>query len=700
MPGQTPRQSYRATTNTVVYWVAAGLVVFIVRPFIPPVVNDRLANSSSGYVRQASGQRVEWQEVSPDVFEQSRATGKPIVLTIGTEWSDVSQALDNKVFASGDVAERLNRYFIPVRLDAQMYRAWSSCFLQLVRAQQGWEPHNQLLFLSGSGQILRYVDFPLSSPLDDLQFIAILDELRFPKSSTRDQSEQLQKSEHQTLVEGFEQAVPEPDKYRDELIKHLSDSTPGFSAGRDQILPARDYVFLTAAGETEAVRKQIYQLLSLPSYSWLDGGFFRSAQGVNWRRVSLSMSAARNADMLETLATLTRYRPGSLDRKIADRLFNSLLENFVADGKCYAALYSRLDPTRRSARYSVSFTRARKLFGDGAGRASQVLGLDANTNPLLVPHLKTWPVSEEAYAEFMGKIDTLRQDPGLAPPNFAGESSLDVGTRVVTALLRYAALVGRDDLLDKALAASEDLQSVQFGLSDVKHSFVPSHNSVYLGDYLNFAEMELTRFAIFGDIRSLEVGRRVLDRALSEYQSNDKMEPGDDASSPAQDKRGVINNANFPEFGDLGLSWRSPKLVDDDLPATCAQMSMLLRAYASLESDAGVRKDMRDRSSQILLTMAPAASKITQQVGTFNLAALFAEADTTVFVVGPGAVQLAKGADWLSDLGWRFPLLGQLRPDIQAKGPGFYIEARGKLEGPLTREAVEQRLTSSRLLVE
>jgi len=683
MPGQSPRHSYRATSNTVAYWVAVGLVVFIVRPFIPPVVNDKLANSSSGYVRQASGQRVQWLEMSPDVFDRSRATGKPIVLTIGTEWSDVSQALDNKVFASGDVAERLNRYFIPVRLDAQMYRAWSSCFLQLIRAQQGWEPHNQLLFLSGGGRILRYVDFPLTSPLDDLQFIAILDELRFPKSpSTGDQSEQLQSSERQTLVGGFEQAVPEPDKYRDGLVRRLSDSTPGFSAGRDQILPARDYVFLTAAGETEAVRSQIYQLLSLPSYSWLDGGFFRSAQGVNWRRVSLSLSAARNADMLETLATLTRYRPGSLDRKIADRLFDSLLKNFVADGKYYAALYSRLDPTRRSARYSVTFTRARKLFGDGAGKASQVLGLDANTNPLLIPHIKTWPVSEEAYAEFVEKIDTLRQDPSLTQPNLAGESSLDVGTRVVTALLRYAALVGRDDLLDKALAASEDLQSVQFGLSDVKHSFVPSHDSVYLGDYLNFAEMELTRYAIFGDIRSLEVGRRVLDRAVSDY--------------GVKEHPGVINNANFPEFGDLGVSWRSPKLVDDDLPATCAQMSMLLRAYASLESDADVRRDMRDRSSQILLTMAPAANKITQQVGTFNLAALFAEADTAVFVVGPGAVQMAQGADWLSALGWRFPLLGQLRPDIQARGAGFYIETRGNLEGPLTREAVDKRLASVR----
>jgi len=109
-----------------------------------------------------------------------------------------------------------------------------------------------------------------------------------------------------------------------------------------------------------------------------------------------------------------------------------------------------------------------------------------------------------------------------------------------------------------------------------------------------------------------------------------------------------------------------------------------------------VRRDMRVRSSQILLTMAPAANKITQQVGTFNLAALFAEADTAVFVVGPGAVQMAQGADWLSALGWRFPLLGQLRPDIQARGAGFYIETRGNLEGPLTREAVDKRLASVR----
>lgn len=679
MPGLSPRQSYRVTANTVVYWVLVGTVAFFVKPFIPPLVNQRLASSKAGYVRQASGQLIEWQEMSPAVFERSRETGKPVFVAIGTEWSDISSDLDKRVFSSGDVSERLNRDFIPVRVDAQMYRAWSSCFLQLTRAEQGWETHSQLLFLSGGGRILKVVDVSSAvGRLDDIRFIAILDEVRYPKPSTEsDSAEVQQRRENQSLDEGFEQAVADPDSYRDGLLAALVPDRPGLGSGPNQLLPSRDFAFLIGAGQQQAVQAQVDSLMRTPAFSWLDGVFFRSARDDQWRRVSLSVSAARNADMLEVLGALTKGKPGSPDRRIADQIFESLLDRFVSDGKFYAASYTDIGPDQRSARYSLSYSRARRVFGQDAGHAADLFGLDPGRNPLMLPFAGTWPIPSSKSGPFLALVDRMRAAEQSTPATMAGESNLDVGSRVASALLRYAASTGQQDQLDRALAASDRLQAALVNDSDVVHSFNSVPGTTYLGDFTNFAELELTRFRLFGDVASLESGRKVLDSAWNRYTSN---------------VPGVVFNAKFSAYGDVAENWTLPKLVDDDLPSTCAQMAYLLRAYASLEPNTAVRSTMRERADQIVRAMAPAAAKISRQLGTFYLAALWAQADTAVFTVGPDSVRTARLWDPLATLAWTYPAVASVRPDIQARGPGIYVETNGSVVGPLTVGQVQSRL--------
>lgn len=679
MPYQARRNSFGATASTVAYWVLIGAVVYFVRPQIPPVVNSRLVGSKSGFIREAAKQHIEWQDMSPDIFAQAKASGKPVFVFIGSEWSELSQEVDDRVLNSVDVAERLNRDFISVRLDAQRQRKWTSCIVQMTRAESGWEPHNQLVFFSPEGKVLRVLDFaPNTRAIDDVRFIKILDEVRFPAADAPSVIDaKTQNSEYQTLVGGYEQAVPNPEAYGQELDKSLNVDHPGLLIGNSLILQARDYAFLIASGRSDTVRGQVHSLLAKSAFCWLDGAFFRSSRDLEWKTISLNLSAGRNADMLEVIGSLNQASADPADLAVADRLFSTLRDRFVADGQFYAAVYSDIGDNRRSPRYSVSSALVRKLFGGDYGRTVELLGLDPRSNPMMIPRAGHWPLEGKSYYEFSERIDRLRAEGKLQDARSAGPSSLDVGARVVTALLRYAALTQNAAYLDDALKAAGQAQIMRSGDTDVRHSIDQDVEEPYLGDYLNFAEMELTLYRVFGDVASLEVGRSVLDRAQFLFSTQ----------TP-----GVFVNGKFSEYGPMAEQWAVPKLVDDDLPATCAQMADLLRAYASVENDPAVRAAMRGKADLIMKTMAPAANKLSKQLATFNISALMARSDSAVFAVGKDCVQQARGWDWMSSLSWSYPALASVRPDLQARGPGYYYESRGKSEGPMSRAEAAARV--------
>lgn len=676
MPYQGRRQTYRATSSTAIYWFAVGLVVFLLRPAIPPVINAKLAGSASGFVRKAANQQIDWQDMSPDVFQKSRETGKPIFLFIGTEWSEMSMEMDKKVLNSIDVAERLNRDFISVRLDAERSRKWSSCFLQLTRAQVGTETHNQILFLSASGKILRVVTFvPNTRAIDDVSFINILESVKFPSAEDSQlPDEQKQMAEFQALSSGYEQAVPQIPVYTDALLATLSDHHPGFNIGNTQVLPARDYIYLLAAGRSDVVRHQVDSLMSSPAFSWVDGAFFRSARDQDWLQVSFSQSAGRNADMLEVLGSLN----GPDDTLVGDEVFDALDQRFVHGDKFYSASYTDLLPDKRSARYSIPSNRAGEVFAADSGRADAIFGLDPTKNPMMVPMAPTWPLPAGRRDEFMEMVARLKAASQAQSTTMSGPSSMDVGARVVTAMVRYATVTGRPDLLARAEADAVAVQTMRLGGGDVRHS-TDVATDAYLGDYLNYAELELTLYRVFGDVNALGEGRRTLDRAQFLF---------------AGEHPGVYLNGQFTAYSPECEYWNLPKLVDDDLPATSAQLAYLLRAYASVENDPAARAVMRQHSDDIVSAMAPAANGIARHCATYFLSALLARSDTAVFTVGPECVTQARKFDWIKTLAWSYPALASVRPDLQARGPGYYVETGGKLTGPLTADAVARVLAA------
>lgn len=78
---------------------------------------SRLRNSASPYLRSAAHQPVAWYEWGDEAFARARAEDKPILLDIGAVWCHWCHVIDRESYENPEIAELINRLFVPVKVD-------------------------------------------------------------------------------------------------------------------------------------------------------------------------------------------------------------------------------------------------------------------------------------------------------------------------------------------------------------------------------------------------------------------------------------------------------------------------------------------------------------------------------------------------------------------------------------------------------
>ncbi len=80
---------------------------------------NRLAGSRSPYLLQHACNPVDWRPWSDEVFEEARALGKPLFISIGYSTCHWCHVMARESFEDPDVAAVLNEYYIPVKVDRE-----------------------------------------------------------------------------------------------------------------------------------------------------------------------------------------------------------------------------------------------------------------------------------------------------------------------------------------------------------------------------------------------------------------------------------------------------------------------------------------------------------------------------------------------------------------------------------------------------
>ena len=98
---------------------------------------NRLANEKSPYLLQHAHNPVDWYPWGPEAFERAETEDKPIFLSIGYSTCHWCHVMERESFETEEIAEVLNRYFVPIKVDREERPDVDRIYMLFVQATTG-----------------------------------------------------------------------------------------------------------------------------------------------------------------------------------------------------------------------------------------------------------------------------------------------------------------------------------------------------------------------------------------------------------------------------------------------------------------------------------------------------------------------------------------------------------------------------------
>ena len=87
----------------------------------PPLRAQLAPDYPGGYAAAAGGDMVAWRTWGPQVFQEARERGLPMLVDIGTTWCHPCRRMAQETYADPGVAAMINENFVPLRIDADRH---------------------------------------------------------------------------------------------------------------------------------------------------------------------------------------------------------------------------------------------------------------------------------------------------------------------------------------------------------------------------------------------------------------------------------------------------------------------------------------------------------------------------------------------------------------------------------------------------
>lgn len=116
-------------------------------------LENKLKNSSSPYLKEAADQPVHWQEYSDDVLKLASELDRPILLDIGAVWCHWCHVMDHESYSDPQLAELINRLFVPVKVDRDQMPDLDSRYQTAIGALTGTGGWPLTAFLTPDGSV-------------------------------------------------------------------------------------------------------------------------------------------------------------------------------------------------------------------------------------------------------------------------------------------------------------------------------------------------------------------------------------------------------------------------------------------------------------------------------------------------------------------------------------------------------------------
>ncbi|MCG3175567.1 MAG: hypothetical protein MOGMAGMI_00500 [Candidatus Omnitrophica bacterium] len=113
---------------------------------------NRLASEKSPYLLQHAHNPVDWRPWGPEAFAEAKRTDRPLFVSIGYSTCHWCHVMERESFEDPAVAEELNRYFVPVKVDREERPDIDHLYMEYVMAVNGHGGWPMSVFVTPEGR--------------------------------------------------------------------------------------------------------------------------------------------------------------------------------------------------------------------------------------------------------------------------------------------------------------------------------------------------------------------------------------------------------------------------------------------------------------------------------------------------------------------------------------------------------------------
>ncbi|WP_042403575.1 thioredoxin domain-containing protein [Streptacidiphilus carbonis] len=507
---------------------------------------NRLAQSTSPYLRQHADNPVGWWEWSAAAFAEARRRDVPILLSVGYSSCHWCHVMAHESFEDAGLAGYLNEHFVAVKVDREERPDVDAVYMEAVQAATGQGGWPMTVFLTPGGEPFYFGTYFPPEPRHGMpSFRQVLEGVAAAWRDRRDEVAEVSARIVADLAGRGDvygaagQRPPTAAELRQAAValgREYDDKRGGFG-GAPKFPPSMALEFLlrhhASTGSAEALRMVEGSCAAMARggiHDQLGGGFARYSVDSEWVVPHFEKMLYDNALLLRVYLHLWRATGSDLARRVTLRTADFLLAELrTPEGGFASALDAdSAGPDGRNhegAFYAWTPAQLAEALGpEDAVRAAALFGVTAAgtfEGGASVLQLPEDCDDAEWFASVRDRLLAARAErprPARDDKVVAAWNGL-----AIAALAETGALLERPEYLEAALAAADLLVAVHLTpepegrLLRTSRDGRPGANAGVLEDYADTAEGFLALYSVTGDESWLTLSGVLLDTVLSRF---------------------------------------------------------------------------------------------------------------------------------------------------------------------------------------
>ncbi|MHB8451232.1 MAG: thioredoxin domain-containing protein [Mycobacteriales bacterium] len=557
---------------------------------------NRLAASTSPYLRQHKDNPVDWWPWCPEAFDEARRLDRPVLLSVGYSACHWCHVMAHESFEDLATAQLVNDLYVPVKVDREERPDVDAVYMAATVAMTGQGGWPMTAFLTPGGEPFFAGTY---YPREAFQTL-----LSRGAAAWRDHRGAILEQGRELLAAlGRPPATGSADFETAALVTALAttfDATHGGFGGAPKFPPSMVAEFLLRhaaaggpqAGQALAMVEQTCERMARGGlYDQLVGGFARYCTDARWVVPHFEKMLYDNALLLRLYAHLWRQTGSALARRVALEVAGWMRAELTTPEGGFASALDADSDGAEGRFYVWTPAQLAGVLGPGDGAAAAellvVTGPGTFEDGASVLQLPVDPPDADWWARVraeLARARSTRPRPARDDKVVAAWNGL-----AIAGLAEVGVLFDRGDLVAVARAAAELLVQVHLEggrLRRTSRDGSAGPGSGVLEDYADVAEGFLALHQASGELRWLETAGELLDVVLDRFADGEGafFDTADDAEQ-------------------LVLRPRDP--TDNATPSGTSAAAGALLTYAALTGSARHRA----AAEAALRTLAPLAAR-------------------------------------------------------------------------------------------